>query len=101
MKELNDQQLLRFSRQIMLPEIDVAGQERLLNARVLVVGMGGLGSPAACTWRQRAWARWCSPTTTRWSCLICSARSSIATTRSASQGNLRRAHLRALNPTSR
>lgn len=46
-KELNDEQLLRFSRQIMLPELDVAGQEKLLNARVLIVGMGGLGSPAA------------------------------------------------------
>jgi molybdopterin-synthase adenylyltransferase len=46
-RELDDGQLLRFSRQIMLPEIDVAGQERLLNARVLIVGMGGLGSPAA------------------------------------------------------
>jgi molybdopterin-synthase adenylyltransferase len=46
-QELNDQQLLRFSRQIMLPELDVAGQERLLNARAMVVGMGGLGSPAA------------------------------------------------------
>jgi molybdopterin-synthase adenylyltransferase len=46
-RELDDDQLLRFSRQIMLPEIDVAGQERLLNARVLIIGMGGLGSPAA------------------------------------------------------
>jgi molybdopterin-synthase adenylyltransferase len=46
-RELDDGQLLRFSRQIMLPEIDVAGQERLLNARVLIIGMGGLGSPAA------------------------------------------------------
>lgn len=46
-RELSDAQLLRFSRQIMLPELDVAGQERLLNARVLIIGMGGLGSPAA------------------------------------------------------
>lgn len=46
-RELDDTQLLRFSRQIMLPELDVAGQELLLNARVMIVGMGGLGSPAA------------------------------------------------------
>lgn len=46
-RELDDEQLLRFSRQIMLPELDVAGQEKLLNARVLIVGLGGLGSPAA------------------------------------------------------
>jgi len=44
---LKDDQLLRYSRQIMLPELDVAGQERLLGARVLVVGLGGLGSPAS------------------------------------------------------
>ncbi|MEY8193686.1 MAG: molybdopterin-synthase adenylyltransferase MoeB, partial [Cycloclasticus sp.] len=42
---MNDQQLLRYSRQIMLPAIDIEGQERLLNSRVLIVGMGGLGSP--------------------------------------------------------
>lgn len=46
-RELDDAQLLRFSRQIMLPEMDVAGQEKLLNARVMIIGMGGLGSPAA------------------------------------------------------
>ncbi|TVS18093.1 MAG: molybdopterin-synthase adenylyltransferase MoeB [Gammaproteobacteria bacterium] len=44
---MDDAELLRYSRQIMLPEIDVAGQEKLLAARVLVVGLGGLGSPAA------------------------------------------------------
>ena len=44
---MNDQQLLRFSRQILLPEVDIAGQERLLNSKVLIVGLGGLGSPVA------------------------------------------------------
>ncbi len=44
---MNEQQLLRFSRQIMLPEMDVAGQRKLMGAAVLIVGMGGLGCPAA------------------------------------------------------
>ena len=43
--ELSDAQLLRYSRQIFLPEIDEAGQRRLARARVLVLGLGGLGSP--------------------------------------------------------
>ena len=44
---MNDDQLLRYSRQIMLPQVDIEGQERLLAATVLIVGLGGLGSPVA------------------------------------------------------
>jgi molybdopterin-synthase adenylyltransferase len=44
---MTDDQLLRYSRHILLPEIGVEGQEKLLAASVLLVGAGGLGSPAA------------------------------------------------------
>ena len=44
---LDDAQRVRYSRHVLIPEIGVAGQERLLSANVLVVGAGGLGSPAA------------------------------------------------------
>ena len=44
---MDDSELLRYSRQIMLPEIDIEGQNRLGSATVLVVGLGGLGSPVA------------------------------------------------------
>ena len=44
---MNDDQLLRYSRHILLDEIGIEGQERLLRANVLIVGAGGLGSPAA------------------------------------------------------
>ncbi len=45
--ELTDTQIERYSRHIILEEVGLAGQERLLSARVLIVGAGGLGSPAA------------------------------------------------------
>jgi adenylyltransferase/sulfurtransferase len=47
MPELTDEQLLRYSRQIFLPDIDEAGQQRLAASRVMVLGLGGLGSPVA------------------------------------------------------
>jgi molybdopterin/thiamine biosynthesis adenylyltransferase len=45
---MNDQQLLRYSRHILLDEIGIEGQEKVLAAHALVIGAGGLGSPAAC-----------------------------------------------------
>jgi molybdopterin/thiamine biosynthesis adenylyltransferase len=44
---MNDQQLLRYGRHILLQEIGIEGQQRLLDARALIIGLGGLGSPAA------------------------------------------------------
>ena len=44
---LNDEELLRYSRQILLQHVDIAGQLRLKNSKVLIVGLGGLGSPVA------------------------------------------------------
>ncbi len=44
---MDDAQLLRYSRQILLPQIGIEGQERLLTSKVLIIGLGGLGSPAA------------------------------------------------------
>ncbi|WP_196140605.1 molybdopterin-synthase adenylyltransferase MoeB [Aliikangiella sp. G2MR2-5] len=44
---LTDEQLLKYSRQIMLPQIDIAGQEALLNSHLLIIGLGGLGAPVA------------------------------------------------------
>jgi molybdopterin/thiamine biosynthesis adenylyltransferase len=44
---MNDDQLRRYSRQLLLPDIDLDGQERLLQSKALIVGLGGLGSPVA------------------------------------------------------
>ena len=45
--DLTDEQLLRYSRQILLPQFGIEGQERLSQSTVLIFGLGGLGSPAS------------------------------------------------------
>ena len=47
MFKLTDEQIERYSRQIILPEIGGKGQEKLLKSKVLIIGCGGLGSPCA------------------------------------------------------
>jgi molybdopterin/thiamine biosynthesis adenylyltransferase len=44
---MNDQELLRYSRQIMLPQVGIEGQQCLLDSTMLLIGIGGLGSPSA------------------------------------------------------
>ena len=44
---MDDDQLLKYSRQIMLPDVDIAGQEALLASHVMIIGLGGLGCPIA------------------------------------------------------
>lgn len=45
---MNELQLERYSRQILLPNFDIEGQQKLIQARVMVIGLGGLGNIAAC-----------------------------------------------------
>ena len=44
---MEDQELLRYSKQIMIPQVDVEGQQKIMDSTVLIIGMGGLGSPTA------------------------------------------------------
>ena len=44
---MEDQELLRYSKHIMLPQVDVEGQQKIMDSTVLIIGMGGLGSPSA------------------------------------------------------
>jgi len=47
---MNDEQLLRYSRHIFLPQLDIEGQQALADSCVLVLGLGGLGSAACRIW---------------------------------------------------
>lgn len=44
---MNDRELLRYNRHILLPQIDIEGQQKMCAAKVLIIGLGGLGSPVA------------------------------------------------------
>jgi len=46
-KNLNKKEIEKFSRQIILKNIGVIGQKKILNSKVLIIGMGGLGCPVA------------------------------------------------------
>ena len=82
--ELSVDEVRRYSRHLIIPDVGMAGQKRLKNARVLCVGAGGLGSPAlmylAAAGRRHARA---SSSSTSSTSPTCSARSSTARARSA------------------
>ena len=44
---MDDEQLMRYSRHLLLPQVDIKGQEKLRAAKVMIIGLGGLGSPVA------------------------------------------------------
>ena len=44
---MNDRDFMRYSRQILLDDIALDGQQKLLDSQVLIIGLGGLGTPAA------------------------------------------------------
>ena len=44
---MEDETLLRYSRHILLPQVDIDGQQKLLNSSAILFGLGGLGSPIA------------------------------------------------------
>ena len=44
---MNEKELERYGRHILLPQIDYEGQKKLMNAHVMIIGLGGLGSPAS------------------------------------------------------
>ena len=71
---LSSEEVERYARQIVLRGVGGPGQNRLKAARALVVGAGGLGSPALQYLAARASGRWGSSTTTTWRCQTCIAR---------------------------
>ena len=81
----------RYSRHLLLPQVGEAGQRRLQQSRVLVLGAGGLGAPAGFTWRPPGWGTCVLPTTTAWSAATCTARSCTLKPASASSRSIRRA----------
>jgi hypothetical protein len=58
-----EEQIRRYSRQIILPDVGGRGQKKLLESRVLLIG-AGWARPLACTWPQPEWVPWASLTLT-------------------------------------
>ena len=81
-RKLTDEQRERYSRHILVPEIGLEGQMKLLDAKVLLLGAGGLGAPTALYLAAAGWAPSASSTTTWSTCPTSSARSSTPPTRS-------------------
>lgn len=54
---MTDEQIERYSRHIILNEVGVKGQKKLLKGKVLIIGAGGLGAPAACILQQQELAQ--------------------------------------------
>ena len=90
--ELTVDEVRRYSRHLIIPEVGMVGQKRLKNAKVLCVGAGGLGSPALHVPR-RGGCRHprASSSSTRSTSRTCSARSSTASPTSAGRRPSRRA----------
>ena len=77
---LNNDEILRYSRHLIMPEVGMEGQLKLKQAKVLCIGAGGLGRRSLCIWLRREWARSESSTSMSSISRICSARSSTART---------------------
>ena len=73
-KTLSAEQQRRYSRHLLVPEVGEAGQQKLLASKVLLVGAGGLGSPAGLYLAAAGSAPWASSTPTWWTSPTCSAR---------------------------
>ena len=84
-RALSPEQRSRYSRHLLIPEVGEEGQQRLLDARVLLIGAGGLGSPASSTSPLQASARSGSSMRTSSTSRTSSARSSTRPTDSASR----------------
>ena len=67
-KNLTAEQRNRYQRHLLLPEVDIAGQIKLLEAKVLLLGAGGLGSPAAAPSASSTWTSSTSRTCSARSC---------------------------------
>ena len=52
------EQAQRYARHIIMPQVGRVGQRKLFDAKVVLIGAGGLGSPSRCTWPRPASARW-------------------------------------------